>query len=246
VILALEVLREMWRDRWLAAGAAASLAVAPITVGAHGLSLGAGAKAATDVGLFAVWALASGFALGIGLTVLRPRPDLVWALTRPVSRARFATDRFLGACGALGILTALLHAGWAVGALLAGMAVPASLVAAFVLSWAGACVVAGVAGLFAQVLPPAPAGLCAVAMVVVGHLADEYAALAAEGDVPPTLARALFLLLPDLDRFDAGAILAHGVTPDPAQVGLAVGYGAAWCAVLVLLATIALSRRDLP
>jgi hypothetical protein len=246
VILAADVLREAWRDRWLAVGPSSVVLLVPLVGGAERLALGAGAKAAADVGLFAVWGLCAVLSLTLGLSALRASPERLWALVRPISRTRFLSERFAGVCAALALQVVALHAAWLVAALLAGVPVPPGLWAAAVLSWVEACVLAALAALFVQVQRPLPAGLCAAAVAVVGHLADEYRAIAADGDVPAPLARALFLAVPDLDRLDVQGAVVHGLVPDPGQLALAVGYGAAWCAALVLLATVALERRDVP
>lgn len=246
MILALDVVREAWRDRWLAIGPASVLIVAPLMGGARGLALGAGDKAALDVGLLVIWATTLVLALLIGVSALAPRRDLVWALVRPISRTRFLCERAAGVALALALQVAALSVSLLVAAAIVGVHVPVAAAAAAVLLWAEACVVAALAGLLGQILAPTPAGLCAAALVTVGHLADEYAAAALEGHVPRPLARALFLVVPDLDRFDAHAAVVHHLPVDPVQWALAVGYGVAWSAALVLLATIALARRDLP
>jgi len=246
VILAAEVVREAWRDRWLAIGPASVLILAPLMGVARSLALGGGDKAALDLGLLTMWALAVVLALVIGVTATAPRRDLVWALVRPISRTRFLCERALGVAAALALQVAALTAALLVAALIVGVPVPFAVAPAAVLLWAEACVVAAIATAIAQALPPVPAGLCAAVVAAVGHLADEYAAVAAEGWVPEGVARALFLVVPDLDRFGAQAAVVHEVAGEPVQWALAVGYGAAWCVALVLLATIALARRDLP
>ena len=59
------------------------------------------------------------------------------------------------------------------------------------------------------------------------------------------LARGLYHVLPDLSAFDIKTEVVHGLAVPPGFVAMTTAYGLTYIAVLLLLATVIFSRRDL-
>jgi hypothetical protein len=86
-----------------------------------------------------------------------------------------------------------------------------------------------------------------VSLYVVGHMSSDLLALVrkSESEAAKTAARWLYLVLPDLERFNLKTEVSH-LTPISAQtLGVATLVGLAYAGAFTLLASAVLARRDL-
>jgi len=103
------------------------------------------------------------------------------------------------------------------------------------------------ATLFAVLTKPMLGSVLTLAVFVAGHLAEDVWLLTAHvrtGLSGPVIA-ALYYTLPNLERFDFKTEVVHGLAIPPAMVAWTVVYGLAYTAMVLVLAGLRFSRKDL-
>ena len=99
---------------------------------------------------------------------------------------------------------------------------------------------------FSSFSTPILSALFASTLYVVGHLSWSFKMF--EDLVSDTGARLflrfLYVVLPNLERFNVRGELVHGIEVPTAQVGLAVVYGLAYTALVLIAAMAIFERRD--
>jgi hypothetical protein len=211
------------------------------------LSLGAGSRAAMDIGLGVQWLMISAVAGWLGIRHvgqdLNRRTGLV-VLAGPVDPLTWLLGRALGMGSILLALVCALQLIWVATSLWHGLPVGSSLGAYAAMLWAEGAIVCAMAALLSTRVTPLAAGMATSGLWVAGHMAGEYSRLMAEWEWA-WLGVAVFALVPDLDLLDVQAELVRGEAVALDRVVLTLGYGVAWLAALGG-ATVASTRsRDL-
>src|SRR6267378_1707378 len=108
-------------------------------------------------------------------------------------------------------------------------------------------VLAALAVLFASFSTPILAGSYALALFFIGHLLPDLSVFAekSHSSAARTLARGFYLLLPDLELLNLKSHASNKLPVAAEYVAHAAGYGLAYAAVVLGLAILIFSRRDL-
>jgi ABC-type transport system involved in multi-copper enzyme maturation permease subunit len=246
-ILARQVVADAADDRVFVTIGLYGAVVAGLAPLVSGMALAAGTRAVADLGWLLLWLVACwvGCWLGIravGLDLHHRTAALV--LSRPISASTWSAGRLLGVVLALGVQIGGMLAIWVVIAGIWGVSIGVDWVWAGLLLWAEASVTAALAALLSTLVAPVFAAASTAGLWIAGHLAQEYARVAAESDLA-WAATLLFVFVPDLDRFNVQDALVHGVAIPPIAALSSLAYAVVWIAVLQGLTVWVVTRRDL-
>ncbi len=220
-----------------------SLLVAQLTVGNWDriiLDMGLGALELAG-GLMAI-------VIGVGLVAGEvQRRTILPTLAKPVPRWAFCVGRYAGlllllVVNAVVIVAVLRGVLW-----LARYPLSATALQAAALLCVEFAVLAALAVLFASFSTPILAGSYALALFFIGHLLPDLRVFAekSHSSAARTLTRGFYLLLPDLELLNLKSHASNKLPVAAEYVAHAAGYGLAYAAVVLCLAILIFSRRDL-
>jgi ABC-type transport system involved in multi-copper enzyme maturation permease subunit len=247
--IALNTFREAVRDRILYTILVFALLLIGASVVLATLSIGQEGKIVKDLGLASSSLFGTFIAifLGIGLVSKEIERRTLYAIVaKPIYRFQFLLGKYIGLVLTLWLtvgVMALLVAGlaWVVD----GHGTPGLLLAAG-LDFLALMIVTAVAILFSTFSTPTLSAMFTLALFVIGRLSGDLR-LFAEQFAGPGLRQALegmYLILPDLSRFQIGTRVVHNLPIAPAEVLAAATYGLAYILVLLLVAIGIFERRD--
>lgn len=205
-----------------------------------------------EVALLLIWGFSLFIALGTGSRLFPPEFEsrtIYPLLAKPISRGRLLLGKYLGAVAASGSALTLFYLLFAVSVGLRGGAwFPADLLQAFVLHL-GFVSLAVALALLGSLLVTASAnltlcGILSVAMFFFGRNLPQYA----EGVATPAswLVKIAYAIAPHVEFFDMRQRVIHGWGGvDAGVLVAALGYAAAYVAVVLALAAWALKRKRL-
>ena len=221
----------------------ASLFVAQLTVGNW-------QRIIIDMGLSAIQGTGAIIAIVIGVGVVAgevERKTILPTLAKPVPRWAFCLGRYLGLvlllCANVALMTGILS----LVLRLAGYRLGATGFAAVLLIAVELAVLAAVALLFASFSTPVLASAYAFALFLIGHLVSDLRAFGGRSKtaVARSAARAFYQVLPDLELLNLKAHAANDLPVAAAYVWRSAAYGLAYAAIVLALAMLIFSRRDL-
>lgn len=218
-----------------------SLIVSELTVGER-------SRIVVDLGLSAISVLANLVAVFVTINQAAreiERKTVVVVLTKPVARWELVAGRFLGMAATLALMVAIMGALHA--ALLAAIGgFTPSLVPALVLTWMEALIVAALALFFSSFATPLPSMFLTLAFIVIGHTSWGLRMLAeTSGAAFKALLLLLYRALPNLSLLNVRSAVTWGEAVPWTHVAQGGAYAFGYAAVLIVLASFALSRRDL-
>jgi len=251
--IATTTLREALRERLLynLVVFAVLLVVGSLTISQ--LTLGEQFRIIANIGTSATQVFGTLIAvfLGVGLVSREiDRRTCYAALARPVSRAAFAVGKYLGLVAIL-LLNVVLMAAATAAVLLfyrgAGTFLDFSFAASFALTAVQLSVCAALAVLFSTFTTATLASIFSLAVVGSGWLFGEVRAfwMASRQTEMKWLVDLLDVLLPNMSLLDVKEAITYG---DTLSVGSALArgaYGVGYAAVLVALAALVFTRRDI-
>jgi len=246
--IAANTFREAVRDRvlYLILAFAVVLILASILLSL--ITVGSEEKIIQDFGLsmISLFGTAAALFIGIGLVFKEIDKRTVYTLlSKPIRRSQFLLGKYLGL--ALTLVVNLLVMSGAFFLLLVARGIPlGQMWIGIVLTYVELLLVTAFAVFFSSFSTPILSALFAGTLFVVGHLSWSFRLF--EGLVTNPLARtvlrALYVVLPNLERFNVRGELVHGVAISGVQVGLATVYGLAYTAVVLIGAMAIFERRD--
>ena len=222
---------------------AGSLLVAQLTVGNW-------LRIILDMGLGAMELAGALLAIVIGVGIVAgevQRKTILPTLAKPVPRWSFCLGRYAGLVLLLAVNAAVIAVVLRVVLWLAGYGLGTTALQATLLLCVEFAVLASVAVLFASFSTPLLAGSYAFALFFIGHLLPDLRTFAdkSQSGAARTLARGFYLLLPDLELLNLKSHASNELPVTASYVLHATGYGLAYAAVLLGLAIVIFSRRDL-
>ena len=247
--IALNTFREAVRDKILYALLAfalvmicASLLVAELTIGEY-------QKVIKDLGLasISIFGMIIAIFVGIGLVYKEIERKTIYTIaSKPVPRWQFLLGKYFGLVITLAAEVLIMGLGFAAVLWLVGATDRLDLVPAIWLTFVELLVVTAIAILFSCFSTPTLSALFTLGLTVIGRLSQALLELAVAGNTPELerFARILYRLVPDLQTFNIRADAAYGRALDWELVGYATGYGLAWTAVLLTVATVIFQYRD--
>jgi ABC-type transport system involved in multi-copper enzyme maturation permease subunit len=247
--IALNTFREAVRDRILYS----ILAFALLLIGASAilasLSIGQEARIVKDLGLASSSLFGTFIAifLGIGLVFKEIERRTIYAIiAKPIHRFQFLLGKYIGL-----VLTLLVTVG-VMALLVTGLAWAidghgtVGLLAASGLDFLALMIVTAVALLFSTFSTPTLSAIFTLAVFVIGRLSGDLKQFADQFAGPGLrlLINGMYMILPDLSRFQIGAQIVNTLPLAPLEIAWTVMYGLAYILMLLLLAIGIFQRRD--
>jgi ABC-type transport system involved in multi-copper enzyme maturation permease subunit len=226
------------------------------------LTAGQDVKIIKDLGLAAtsVFGLFIAIFIGIGLVSKEVERRSIYALlSKPVSRSQFITGKYAGLVLTLAVnvavMTVALYAvlaymSWTESAQFkAGWETPAAdpaLLKALLLIFVELMLVTSIAVFFSTFSSPILSAAMTFGLYVAGHFNADLRNFdkVVESKTAAMLARTVYHVLPDFAAFDIKTQVVHGLPVPPMYLVSTIGYGLAYIAALLLIATFIFSRRD--
>jgi Cu-processing system permease protein len=251
--IAANTIREALRERLLYNLVVFAVVLTAGSIGISLLTLGDQTRIIADVGTGSAQIFGTLIAVFVGVALVSRELDRRTSyaiLARPVSRAGFVVGKYLGLLATLAInLTVMALATAAVlhfhRGNLEGLIGP--LVAAHVVMLAQLAICGAFAVLFACYSTPMLATMFTLSIVAAGHVFGEVRGfwLRAPDVGMKELVRILDVVLPNLALLDLKAAVTYGDSVTPVTVLLRAVYGFGYAAVVVALAAVVFSRKDL-
>lgn len=174
------------------------------------------------------------------------RRTLYFILSKPVSRAQLVLGKFFGLLAAILLTIALMAVIYLIVVALESGGFDRLGLAAIALQMVEMALLTALLVFFSSIVRPLTATICSMLLLFAGHLLPTVAQNARIiGGATYKLTFFLYYLLPNLAKFDARDLAAHSLALPLQAVLLAVAYGVAYTAILLLLAVECFKRREL-
>ena len=260
--IAVNVFRESVRDKVLYNLVLFAILLIGASLLIGELTAGQDVKIIKDLGLSAtsVFGLFIAVFIGIGLVSKEvERRSIYSLLAKPIDRSQLVVGKYIGLALTLivniGVMAiaqyvVLAYMGWRAPAAVtkAWDAPPLDpkLLVAIGLILVELMLVTAIAIFFSTFSTPLLSAALTFGLFIVGHFSADLRNFqdAVESPAAGRLAAALYWVLPNLAQFDVKAQVVHGQGVPAGYVLLAIGYAAAYIALLLTISVIVFSRRD--
>ncbi len=214
------------------------------------LSLDQRVRVIKDWGLFCVSAFGVVLAILIGVNLVHKevrRKTLYVVLSCPIRRWQYVVGKYLGLGLTLLIEISALSAALIVLLAIEGIPPDLLLIKALYVCLLEVLFVAALAVLFASFSSPYLSGVFTFAVFVVGRSLPALNQLADKVDAlfPQLVLKSLFFVLPNLSDFNLSTRAVHGLDIPAAEVFYLTAYGFGYLTLILILASLLFSRRDL-
>jgi ABC-type transport system involved in multi-copper enzyme maturation permease subunit len=208
-----------------------------------------GERILQGIGLAAIRLFGAALAIFIGIGLIHrdvERRTIFTILSKPVSRAEFLLGRYLGLVGTIWLQVVVMGAAFAGVSVLSGAPLPHQVGMALLLAAVEFAVIVAFATFFSSFTTPMLAALFTTGLYAIGHLTRDLRDFGARSEAEGVrqASQALYRVLPDLESFNLTTEALHALPVPPAEVLLAVLYGAGYCTLLLMLGSIVFARRD--
>jgi ABC-type transport system involved in multi-copper enzyme maturation permease subunit len=214
------------------------------------LTIGNWVRIIVDMGLGAIEVAGAIMAIVIGVGLVAgevERKTILPTLAKPVPRWAFCLGRYLGLTGLLALNVGLMLLILAVVLRLAGYSLSFTTASAALLIAVELAVLAAVALLFASFSTPILASAFGFSIFFIGHLLSDLRTFAEKSHSAAAreLARGFYFFLPDLELLNLKSHAANELPVSAAFVWHSAAYGIVYSAVVLTIAIVIFSRRDL-
>jgi len=217
------------------------------------LSAGQEAKIIVDLGLSAILLFGVFIAIFVGVGLVYKeieRRTLYAILAKPVGRGEFLLGKYLGLSLTLLVNVLIMGVGLSLALIFVKRGFDPLVIRiwpAILLIYVELTILTGVALFFSSFSSPALSALLTFFVFVIGHFSADLKTLAhSMGSAPARwLFAGLYYLLPNLANYNIITPAAHGVSPDPVSVLMAIVYGLVYVGVLLAATTLVFRRRNL-
>ncbi|HIK55917.1 MAG TPA: ABC transporter permease subunit [Synechococcales cyanobacterium M55_K2018_004] len=252
LVIAVNVFREVIRDRILYLIALFAIALVIAATLLPQLAAGTTAKILLDLGLAAINLLGLVVAVfvGTGLVNKEIEKRTVYVLmAKPVSKTEFIVGKHLGLSAVLAVLLAAMTAIYLLVLTYKGVAFPLEgILLAVLFQFLELSLITAVAILMGVFTSSVLATLLTFAVYLMGHLSRDLVTLGKLSQTPTIerFTQALYLVLPDLARLNLKnqAVYSIELFPSPVELGLNALYALVYTALLLAIATFIFSRRE--
>lgn len=173
------------------------------------------------------------------------RRTIFLVVTKPISRSTFLWARFAGNLLTLFALQAVMTVIFVLEFKLYGYALGPAVWAALGMLLVELFVVTGIGFLCSSFLGQTVSAVVTVGLYLAGHLSgDLYRFARKAGALGSAIGRALYYLLPNLDRLNYRALASYDVVPPLGEALKSAASGLAYGTVLLILACVVFERRD--
>ncbi len=247
--IALTTYREAIRNRILFTIVAFSLLIIVASYFAGQLSVHENLKIIKDVGFssLVIFGVAIAIFSGIGLLYKEEERRTIYVLaSKPIRRSEILLGKYAGLALVLLLLFSVMTAVFLLTLVLYGGTIEAHLFKALLLGLIEVFVVLAIALFFSSLSSPMLAALFTIGTYLVGHLLDDFSALATRTGNPAMrfLADLLSSVLPRFDRFDVKLRVVHGLELIWTEVYYSALYGVVWIGIILLGACFLYHRKS--
>ena len=247
--IALNTFREAVRDKILYSLLFFALLMIGGSVLVAELAVGEYAKIIRDIGLAAIsiFGLLIAVFVGIGLIYKEIAGKTIYTIaSKPVPRWQFLVGKYLGLLATLGTEVAIMSVAYVVVLVAIGAGLTPAMAPAIWLTFVELAVVTAIAILFGSFTSPVLSALFTIGLTLIGKVSQELLTLgaASESATLGAVMKAIYKVLPDLSRFDLRNAASYGTPVEWEYVAYATGYGAAYAAALLVLASVIFRFRD--
>ncbi len=213
------------------------------------ISIGQDVKIVKDISLAAVSIFGVLIAIFVGTSLVYKEIDkrtIYTILCRPMARWEFIVGKYLGLAALLGLVCVTMTAIAALYVRMLGGALDATFFLAALLIYAQLLLVTALAVLMSAVASPVLGALIVFSVYILGNATRILIDLPPhfEGTTTKTVLEFLYYVLPNLSNFDIRAEAANGIPVNPVYVAWALGYGALYTTMLLVLAALAFEDKD--
>lgn len=212
------------------------------------VSMGQDIKIMKDVSLAAVLIFGVLIAIFVGTNLVYKEIDkrtLYTILARPMRRHEFILGKYLGLALLLALVTVIMTAISAAYIAALGGAVTVSFFLAAILIYAELLLITAFAVLLSSLTSPILGALIVFSIFLFGHATTILVDLPQQIEgASRYLLRLVYYLIPNLNNFNIRAEAANAVDISLAYVLWALAYGAAYTALLLILAAWAFDKKD--
>jgi ABC-type transport system involved in multi-copper enzyme maturation permease subunit len=226
------------------------------------LTAGQDVKIIKDLGLSAtsMFGLFIAVFIGIGLVSKEVERRSIYALlAKPIHRYQLVLGKYCGlvltlavnlSVMALALYAVLAYISWGVAPDVIRMwdapALDPGLVKAVGLIFVELMLITAIAVFFSTFSTPILSAALTFGLFVVGHFSSDLRNFKDAVDSPAAarLARGLYWVLPNLSQFDVKDKVVHGIHVPIGYLGVTIGYGALYIAMLLVVSMLIFSRRD--
>lgn len=184
--------------------------------------------------------------LGIGLVSKEIERRTVYVIvSKPVGRTQFLLGKVLGLVitltAALAVMSVIL-----VGVVrIYGGTPTLAVLQSIALLWTELVLLVSLSVTFATFTTTTLAAMFSLCSWIIGMAVGEFQTIGQRtGGLAKAILISLYWILPDLSIFDAKTRATYGIALPAADFALAMGYGLAWTAALLCIASVIFSRRD--
>ena len=247
--IALNTFREAVRDKVLYSLVFFAIVMIGGSVLVAELTIGEQDKIIRDVGLAAIsiFGLLIAISIGIGLIYKEIERKTIYTIaSKPVARWQFLVGKYLGLLATLAVEVLIMSVAFWVTLTFIGAGSSGAVVSAIWLTFVEMAVVTAVATLFGCFTSPMLAALFTVGITLIGKWSQDLLVLGqrSESPVVSAVTEIAYRVLPDLSRFDLRTEAAYGLEVEWEYVAYATGYGAAYSAALLVVASLIFRMRD--
>lgn len=213
------------------------------------LTVGDRAKIITDVGLASLSVFGTLMAILIGTGLVYKEIDkrtIYTLLSKPIQRYQFLLGKYLGLLLTLFIMLALMTVIFIVLFLLHKYPIEGSIFIAILFIFVELCLITAVAMLFSCFSTPILSTLFSLSFYLIGHVSWGLETLInkmPQGGIK-TLARIIYILLPDLENFNFKTEVVHHLPIPPKIFFYSSLYGILYTVFILALAMMVFRRRD--
>ena len=213
------------------------------------ITFGHGDRVVRSIGLTGITLALDLIGLLIGVSLIHQEIDkktLFVVLTRPIRRWEYTVGRYLGLLLSLATALAGLVVMYIPTLMFVGGDPSAADVLAFGSSWLEAGIIAGFGVMLSAFSTPTLSAGMGIGMWIAAATTDDLVRLTANAGGPPhTMAKVVNYILPSLSRLNFRDAVIYSQSIDLTAYAWAMLYGGVYCVLLVAIASIILSRREM-
>jgi len=247
--IALNTFREAIRDKVLLTLLVFALLVMGGARVIQPLALGEEAKVIKDLGLSSITLFCVLIAVLVGGRLVYKEVEkrtIYIVLAKPVRRWEFILGKYSGLMAVLLASMGILTVGFYLILFISGIAAPAYLLWALVMTYFELAIITSVAILFSTFVTPIASAVFTFAAYFVGHLTRDLRLLAAMSPSPVVqgVSQFLYYVLPNLSNFNIRGEVVHDALLNPQALALSALYAVVYSATLLLISVFAFGRKD--
>ncbi len=250
VAIAINTFRESIRDRVFYSLLAFAVLMLAFSLVLGNLTIGDELKIIKDFGLAAISLFGVLIAIFVGISLVYKEMEkrtIYIILANPIARWQFVVGKYGGLSLTILVEVLVMTAGLLALCYFKSAAIPWELFKAIIPIWFELQLILAVALLFSTFVSPFLSGLFTLSIFIIGHLTTDLKDLVEHSDNPilTKFADILYYVMPNLENLNFKARVVHGLQIPWQEFSISLAYAACYTLLLILLAVLVFSRRDI-